>query len=181
MTEILACFLRGRAKDLSVHTTAWFCRLPFVQHHERKGESKSIDRRLHTGTRRCQSPRCSPCYSLSWQISRPHERSLRILAPSLRVATSPKFVLVPFMLSVVFEGPHTSRTACSSISLQEIFDMKCFGEQDFGKVVRLCYFLSGLVSVLLVPCWPLYYTVDHSHQFRHNCRLQIHMSCEHTV
>lgn len=45
--------------------------------------------------------------------------------------------------------------------------MKYFGEQDFGKVVRLCYFLSGLVSVPLVPCWPLYYTVDHSHQFRH--------------
>lgn len=70
-----------------------------------------------------------------------------------------------------FGGPHTSRTACSSISLQEIFDMKYFGEHAFGKVVRLCYVSSGLVSVPLVPCGPLHYTVYHSHQFRHKLSL----------
>jgi hypothetical protein len=49
--------------------------------------------------------------------------------------------------------------------------MKYFGEQGFGKIVRLCYVSSGLVSVPLVPYGSLLYTVYNSHQFRHKLSL----------
>jgi len=123
LTEILACFLPGRTKDLSVPLYMLRATMDTVArekaHIQLRGSAVSLSSSatsgkakvnlstgsFRQGTRRFQSPRCFPCYSLSWQISRPHERVRRILARSLRVATSPLFVLVPFMLSVLFEGP----------------------------------------------------------------------------
>jgi len=122
LTEILACFLPGRAKDFSVSLHTLRVTMDTVAREKAdiqlRGSAVSLSSsattqkakvNLSTGdfTQALDGVKALVAFhvTLSWQISCPHERGLRILARSLRVATSPLFVLVPFMLSVLFEGP----------------------------------------------------------------------------